>query len=110
MGNVFFTQADGPIIGRLDPLTNIITEWGEFPFGSEPTRISIDDIGNVYYTEPNQNKIGRLDPLTNIITEWDLPTPDSIPGGISVDSIGNVYFTESDFSTPLNENSIGRIS
>src|SRR6476661_516901 len=103
--NVFFVESNSNKIGKLDPSTNTITEWGIPTNSSLPVSITVDSsTGNVFFAESNSNKIGRLVPSTNTITEWGIPTNSSLPVSITVDSsTGNVFFAES------NSNKIGRL-
>jgi streptogramin lyase len=104
-GNAYFSETSTNKIGRLEPATNMITEWTLPTNSSKPAGIAFDpSSGSVYFAESSTNKIGRLEPATNMITEWTLPTNSSKPAGIAFDpSSGSVYFAES------SANKIGRL-
>jgi streptogramin lyase len=106
-GNAYFSETSTNKIGRLEPATNMITEWTLPTNSSKPAGIAFDpSSGSVYFAESSANKIGRLVVATNAITEWTLPTNSSNPGfrQISFDSgSGHVYFVEN------NGNKIGRL-
>lgn len=102
LGLLYFTEAAGNRIGRLDPTTGAFTEWVVPAANSIPGDIAVHD-GLVYFTEFLGNKIGRLDPTTGTFTQWVIPTPNSNPASIAVDG-GSVYFTE------YSGNKIGRLN
>src|SRR6266513_2367751 len=104
-GNAYFSESSTNKIGRLEPATNMITEWTLPNNSSKPGLrfISFDsDSRNVYFVENNGNTIGRLEPTKNTFTEWTLPTMSSNILTISP-SFGGIYFAES------STNKIGRL-
>jgi len=106
-GNVFFSEAGPDKIGRLDPSTNVITEW-KIP---EPANIhggiTVDTAGNVYFPmgAGGADTIARLVPSTNVLTFWGItPALDDDWEEIILDTAGNVYFT-----MRSNDNAIARL-
>jgi len=63
-GMVWFTEyAARDRIGRLNPSTNKLTEWGvPSPTDAYSLDIVEDAMGNMYFTEHNDNQIGKLKP------------------------------------------------
>jgi streptogramin lyase len=108
--NVYFTELRAEKIGRLNPSTNVVTEWTLLttpsgPLGPYNIAINPNSPDNVYFTEEGADKIGRLNPSTNVITKWTLPTANNSPLDLEVDpSSNNVYFTE------YRGNKIGRLN
>jgi streptogramin lyase len=106
-GNAYFSESSTNKIGRLEPATNMITEWTLPNNSSKPAGVAFDpSSGSIYFAESSTNKIGRLVVATNAITEWTLPNNSSKSGlrFISFDSDSrNVYFVEN------NGNTIGRL-
>jgi streptogramin lyase len=104
-GNTYFSKQISNKIARLEPTTNMITEWdisGDGNATARPTGIAFDPVsGSVYFTASGTDKIGKLEPTTNMITEWDISGNSSTgaaarPTGIAFDSVdGSVYFTAS---------------
>lgn len=94
--NIYFSYANMNKILRLDPESNIVTEW-TLRSNSSVSHISIDiRSGFIYFTYEGINKIGRLHPATNVITEWTL-NADSKLNSISFDSSsGKIYYTSED--------------
>ena len=106
--NIFYTYKNMNKIGRLDPETNIISEW-TFDVNSTISGISIDlRSGLIYFGYEDMNKIGRLHPGSNIVTEWALKnnstTDSSGLENLVFDSpSGKLYFTAA------STNKIGRL-
>jgi streptogramin lyase len=103
--NIYFAYANMNKIGRLDPESNIVTEW-TLNSNSSISHISIDlRSGFIYFTYEGMNKIGRLHPETNVVTEWTLKGSDARLNSLTFDSSsGEVYFTSED------TNWIGRLN
>jgi virginiamycin B lyase len=100
-GQVWFTEHAsndpgglGNRIGRLNPLTNSLTEYLLPRNNSHPHGIAIGQ-GFIWFTEnwSNGNSLGRLDPNTHQLLEYPVPTANSRPEGIAV-ADGEVWFTE----------------
>src|SRR5919108_277019 len=86
-GNAYFAESDTNKISRLEPATNLITQWTLPTNSSKAAGLALDPVsGSVYFAESNTNKIGRLEPATNFITQWTLPTNSIRPAGIEFDS------------------------
>src|SRR5215510_1209835 len=71
--NMFYSDSGANKIVRLEPTTNMITEWTLPDNSSKPVGIAFDSTtGNIYFADSGSNKIGRLVPTTNVITEWNI--------------------------------------
>ena len=94
--NIYFNYANMNKILRLDPESNVITEW-TLHRNSSVSDISIDlRSGFIYYAYEGINKIGRLHPGTNLITEWTLNAESKL-NSLSFDSSsGTVYYISED--------------
>ena len=91
-GNAYFAESDTNKIGRLEPATNLITQWTLPTNSIRPAGIEFDPAsGSVYFAESNTNKIGRFVPIINVITEWNI---NSNPLDISVTPGGSIYFVD----------------
>jgi streptogramin lyase len=105
-GNAYFPQTSQNKLARLEPATNMVTEWtitSNSSSDAAPTGIAFDPTtGSVYFTESGTGKIGRLEPATNTITEWGPPnkSKNMTLGDIIVEpATGNIYFiNENDFA------------
>jgi streptogramin lyase len=103
-GNTYYSKKISNKIARLDPTTNMITEWdisGDGNATARPTGIAFDAVdGSVYFTASGTNKIGKLEPVTNMITEWSLPNSSKnvIQDIIIQPDLGSLYFIESNGS------------
>ena len=60
-------------IGRIDPATNVLTEWAVPSASSFPEDITVAPNGLVYFTEDNKHKIAEFNPATNTFREWLMP-------------------------------------
>lgn len=94
-GEVYFTEFNRGKIGRLDPLSNSITEW---TVGLGPRRLTVYAGGAVLYTDDPANRIGMLIPqMDNYATEM-IPTAGARPYDLFAQAIGllplEVWFTE----------------
>jgi virginiamycin B lyase len=75
-GVVWFTEQSGNKIGKLDPESNIITEYPTPTANSGPVGITVGPDNNIWFTEAYANKIGKLDPNhPDRIEEFNIPTP-----------------------------------
>jgi streptogramin lyase len=94
-GNAYFSETSSNKIGRLEPSTNTVTEWGISSSGNSsarPTGIAFDpSTGTIYFTESGTNKIGRYEPTTDRITKWDVGGD---PSAITVTSAGSVFYID----------------
>lgn len=89
-GNVWFAETAADQIGKLDPATGIVTEYG-LAEGAEPWGVAVSN-GVVWFTERGAGKIARLDPASGQVEEWAL-SAGAYPGGIAV-SGDYVWFAE----------------
>jgi sugar lactone lactonase YvrE/subtilisin-like proprotein convertase family protein len=102
-GNMWFTERDTAKIGRLNPHTLAINEYGPVPTNTTTLgQITAGPDGNLWFTEFGASKIGRITPGGGI-TEFPLPA-DRDPSDIVAGADGNLWFTEQ------NANLIGRIT
>jgi streptogramin lyase len=88
-GNIWFTQARVPQIGRI----TLSGEIAEFEVGGNPRGIAAGSDGALWFTEPAVNKVGRLTTSGGYL-EFAIPTADSQPWGISAGPEGDIWFTE----------------
>ncbi|MDD5263207.1 MAG: hypothetical protein PHU43_00005, partial [Candidatus Bipolaricaulis sp.] len=96
-GMVYFTEAHGNMLGRLDPATNLITEWD---VGLGPERLAIGPEGGVYFTERWADRIGRILPGGDFYTSEAAAAAGSEPLGLVVDLSGppSLWYTEREAS------------
>jgi virginiamycin B lyase len=70
-GNLWFTEFNADMLGRLDSHTGLIQQYSLSATRSVekllPYGITIDPQGMVWFTESSKNSIGRLDPTTGAI-------------------------------------------
>ena len=66
---LWFTNARGNRIGRLDPQNGTITEY---PTRGNPYGIALDRQGNVWFCQFGGDRLGKLDPRTGSVTELPL--------------------------------------
>ena len=95
-GALWFAEFNGDKLGRIDPTTGRITEFG--PATGGPFRITTGPDGNLWFTDPFHNAIGRFTPPNpnvphGYFTAFSLPSP-SNPRDIAVGPDGNLWFTE----------------
>jgi hypothetical protein len=64
-GVIYFGEAHANKLGRLDPATNLVTEWD---VGQGPERLALGAAGAVYFTERWADRIGRILPSGNYYT------------------------------------------
>jgi streptogramin lyase len=103
-GNLWFTEALGNKIGRINPTTHAVAEFAVPTADSQPTGITAGPDGDLWFTEFNGNKIGEINPTTHVIAEFPVPTPLAQPREITSGPDGNLWFTEE------TSNKIGRIN
>jgi len=99
-GNLWFTENDRHMIGRITP-TGTLTE---FPLANvpEPLQIAAGPDGNMWFTENKGDAIGRIT-MSGVVTEYAL-APGRGPDDITAGPDGNLWFTE------YNGNRIGKIT
>ncbi len=92
-GIVYFTEAHANKIARLDPATNLLTEWD---VGQGPERLVLGPAGGVYFTERWADRIGRILPAGNFYTSESSGATASEPVGLVADLSGtpSLWYTE----------------
>jgi streptogramin lyase len=97
-GNLWFTAAFLPHIGRLQPDTNTLTEWQLDPAVAGVHGIAVDDIIStsvtVWFTERDQNTIGSLNPATGEYRRHEHPIAFSKPHSVMVAPDHSVWFVD----------------
>jgi len=101
-GNLWFTEQQVGIIGRLTP-AGVITEFTIPTAGSKPRGIAAGSDGNLWFTENGADQIGRIT-TAGVITEYPIPSAPSLPDAITSGPDGNLWFTE------LSSHTIARIT
>lgn len=91
-GAMWFTEYAGNRIGRIDPSTGAITEYGGMTAEARPRGITAGPDGNLWFTEFNAGKIGRITP-SGAITEYAGLTG-ALPWDITSGPDGRIWFTE----------------
>ena len=83
--DIFFTERRANKIGRLDPVSNVLTEWPlptlPNPIPAPPIRPPLQAAPHgivqfqrgVIFCETGKGMIGFLDPVTNELKEWQVP-------------------------------------
>jgi streptogramin lyase len=84
-GRLWFTEGtaaenSGPLttptvdrIGRLDPVTKAVVEFGGLSTGADAQAIAPGPDGNIWFLEFGTNSVGRITP-SGAVTEFQLPT------------------------------------
>ncbi len=80
-GNLWFTEFNADMLGRLDSRTGLIQHYPLSPSKSVetlyPYGITIDTQGMAWFTESSNDHIGRLDPATGAISYFTPPGPEA---------------------------------
>src|SRR5438552_483215 len=71
-GNLWFTEADTNLIGRITP-AGVIREFGGLTASSSPSGITAGPDGNLWFTESDGNRIGRITP-SGVVREFPVLT------------------------------------
>ncbi len=88
-GSVWFTDAVGDRVGRLDPNGGLIQyELGD---GRGPAAIAAAPDGGAWFSNFDTGTIGRITPDGEFV-EFALPFPDDLPGEIVLGPDGNFWF------------------
>ena len=58
-GNLWFTEEQNSLIGRLNPVTGAVTEF-PLPTNCYPTDIVSDGANSIWFTEVHSNLVGRI--------------------------------------------------
>lgn len=98
VGNIWFTDAYGSRMGRLEVKTGKFKTWNAPSPNSIPHGIVVDKQGKVWFTErlhlDPANKIVKFDPVTEKFTEYPLPQKISGPHTPIFDAQGILWVTE----------------
>ena len=97
-GVVWFTDQANSYIGRLDPVTRVITDFPTPTPGSGPHGITVAPDGAVWYTAQATGLLGRLDPKSGAIEEFPLPDNARNPHTPLAHG-GMVWFTDANNNT-----------
>ena len=96
-GFVYVADSKGNAIARLDPNTNVYTQWVIPTKTSGVNEIKIAPTGpyqgHIFFVETTSNKIGKLDSATGRFVEWSLPSAGG-PSGLFSENKNEVWFAE----------------
>jgi streptogramin lyase len=93
-GNLWFTEIAANQIGRINPATHHIDEFGANILagtGLEGIAAGVD--GNLWFTESSLARIGLINPTTGMIQDSGLQVG-AEPTDIVADPVGNLWVTE----------------
>jgi streptogramin lyase len=91
--NVWFGDAFGHQIGKLDPRTGAVKLYHPPSKNASPYAANIDKrTGYIYFSDYAGNKVTRFDPKTESFVEYPLPTPESYPRFLDFDSKGRIWY------------------
>jgi streptogramin lyase len=92
-GNVWFGDALGHQIGKLDPKTGAVKLYHPPTANAYPYAAVIEKrTGYIYFGDYAGNKVTRFDPKTETFVEYPLPTPESFPRFLDFDSKGRIWY------------------
>ncbi len=80
-GAVVFAEAGSDRIGRLEPATNRITEWG---VGDGPEGLIVGLGDGIYFTERWSDRIGRIYPAAGFYASESIAASGSEPLGLAI--------------------------
>jgi streptogramin lyase len=106
-GNVWFTEYDANMIGKMTADGTTVAEYVLPSPNSEPFGITVGPDGNLWFTEDVGNRIGKIT-TAGVITEYPLPGPGKRPYDIVAGPDGNLWFGET--GAPQNLSFIGKIT
>jgi virginiamycin B lyase len=94
-GNIWFCQASGRRVGRIDARTGQVSEL-DFGEGSLPRRIAAAPDNTLWATRYGDGKLTRIDAKgAQVITSYDMPAgPSGQPYAVTVDGAGKVWANE----------------
>ena len=103
-GNLWFTELDVDLIGRITP-SGEITEFSEgITAGAGPFGLTVGPDGALWFTEYHGNRIGRIT-TDGTVSEFSSPLLDGTsPRSICTGADGNLWFTQ------LGTNAIGMMT
>lgn len=92
-GVVYFGESNGDKLGRLDPATDVVTEWS---VGNGPQELALGPAGGVYFTERWGDRIGRIMPGGGFYTSESAGASGAQPSGIACDltGVGTLWYTQ----------------
>jgi len=92
-GLVYFGESNADHVGRLDPVTNLVTEWS---VGRGPQELTMGPAGGVYFTERWGDRIGRVVPSGSFYTSEIAGDVGCQPSGIVCDLTGGgtLWYTQ----------------
>lgn len=110
-GNVWYTDSESPLVGRINPGTQAVATFPT-PNNASPGAITTGADDNLYFAESlynqatvtNDGLIGRINPTTHVFADVPLPSG-HVPAGITGGPDGNVWFTD---STQSGQSAIGQ--
>jgi virginiamycin B lyase len=103
-GSIWYTGQQSNTLGRLDPVTNNLTEYALPTPAAGPHGLVADASGRIWYTGNAAAHVGRLDPTTGEVQEFAMPDPRARDPHTPVfDAAGTLWFTVQ------NGNFIGRL-
>ena len=102
-GQLWFTQASGNRIGRVNPDGSGLVEYPLPQAGSSPRIIAVGADHALWFSEHDGNRISRIT-ASGQISSFAIPTPASQPRAIALGSDGAIWFGQ------FTGNRIGRIS
>ena len=91
-GRVWFTEAAGNKIGRLNPADGTVTELPLPAATARPSGITTGPDGALWFTEAGVNRIGRMT-TDGAVKEYAVPTTTGNPLGLGGDSAGLAALT-----------------
>jgi streptogramin lyase len=92
-GNLWFTEADVPAIGRITPSGAIESFNVGLTQSASPSGIAAGSDGALWFTDPVNGQIGRIT-TAGVITEFNVPGPNAEPVGITAGPDGALWFTD----------------
>src|SRR5207237_2059313 len=93
-GNIWFTEAGGNRVARLNIATDEVLEFPPLPTPkASPGEITPGPDSNLWFTEQEPSKVASITP-TGVVTEYSGLTPKSGPFGIATGPDGSVWFAE----------------
>ncbi len=90
---VYFGESHANKLGRLDPASDVVTEWN---VGQGPQELAMGPAGGVYFTERWADHIGRILPSGNFYTSEAAGATGSEPMGVACDTtgVGTLWYTQ----------------
>ncbi len=93
-GSLWYTGMRSNTLGRLDPKTGAIKEYGLPTTESGPHGLAIEKYGAIWFTANFKGYIGRLNPATGEVKEYPMPDRSARdPHSLVIDKNGIIWFT-----------------